>query len=140
MLKITKIKPMFTDLIITADKFENDVLEEGILMASKGDLKSYQTVVAIGDSVRNINVNDKVMVNFELFAEHKIPVNSVKKDMDVDDPIVRYNIPWVNMTDENGNTKTYIRIPDRAVEFVFEGEEVDTPEIIQVGKPDILLN
>ena len=131
---------MFTDLVITADRFDHDVLEEGILMASKGDLKSYQTVIAIGDSVRNINVGDKVMVNFEVFAEHKIPVNSVKKNMDVNDPVVRYNIPWVNMVDKDGNNQVYIRIPDRAVEFVFEGEEVDAPDIIQVGKPEILLN
>lgn len=140
MLKITKIKPMFTDLVITADRFNKDITEGGILVANKGDLKSYQTVVAIGDSIRNIKVGDKVMVNFEIFAEHKIPVNSVKKGMDVDDPIVRYNIPWVNMIDENGNNKVYIRIPDRAIEFVFEGEEVDVPDIIQVNKPDILLN
>lgn len=140
MLKITKIKPMFTDIIITADRFDRDIVEKGIVVANKGDLKSYQTVIAVGDSIRNISVGDKVMVNFEVFAEHKIPVNSVKKDMDVNDPIVRYNIPWVNMTDADGNDKVYIRIPDRAVEFVFEGEEIDTPDIIQVGTPEILLN
>ena len=140
MLKITKIKPMFTDLIITADRFDRDITEGGIVVANKGDLKSYQTVIAVGDAIRNIAVGDKVMVNFEVFAEHKIPVNSVKKDMDVNDPIVRYNIPWVNMVDADGNNKVYIRIPDRAIEFVFEGEEVATPDIIQVGKPEILLN
>ena len=140
MLKITKIKPMFTDLIITADRFDRDITEGGIVVANKGDLKSYQTVIAVGDAIRNIAVGDKVMVNFEVFAEHKIPVNSVKKDMDVNDPIVRYNIPWVNMVDADGNNQVYIRIPDRAIEFVFEGEEVDTPDIIQVGKPEILLN
>jgi len=141
MLKITKIKPMFTDLVITAERFDHDIVEKGIVMANKGDLKSYQTVVAIGSSIRDIAVGDKVMVNFEVFAEHKIPVNSVKKNMDVDDPIVRYNIPWVSMVDEKGEEKVYIRIPDRAVEFVYEGEEVDdTPDIIQVTKPEILLN
>ena len=100
MLKITKVKPMFTDLIITADRFENDILDKGIVLANKGDLKPYQTVIAIGNAVRDINVGDKVMVDFEIFAEHKIPVGSVKKNMDVDDPVVRYNIPWVTMTDE----------------------------------------
>lgn len=142
MLKITKIKPMFTDLIITADRFENDILDKGIVLANKGDLKPYQTVIAIGNAVRDINVGDKVMVDFEMFAEHKIPVGSVKKDMDVDDPVVRYNIPWVTMADEHGNTEAYIRIPNNAVEYVFEGEEIedDIPEIIEVKKPDILLN
>ena len=140
MLKITKIKPMFTDLVITADRFDKDITEKGIVIANKGDLKSYQTVIATGNAVRDIEVGDKVMVNFEMFAEHKIPVNSVKKDMDINDPVVRYNIPWVNMVDEQGNDKVYIRIPVNAVEFVFEGEEIDTPDIIQVGSPEILLN
>lgn len=141
MLKITKIKPMFTDLVITADRFDKDIVDKGIVMANKGDLKSYQTVIAIGNAVREINVGDKVMVNFETFAEHRIPVGSVKKDMDVDDPVVRYNIPWVTMTDEQGNDQTYIRIPVNAIEFVFEGEEVENKsEIFEVKKPDILLN
>lgn len=132
---------MFTDLIITADRFDNDVTDNGILIASKGDLKSYQTVVAIGSAIRNIEVGDKVMINFEIFAERKIPVGSVKKQMDVEDPVVRYNIPWVTITDEQGNDKAYIRIPENAIEFAFEGEEVeDMPEIIQVTKPEILLN
>lgn len=141
MLKITKIKPMFTDLIITADRFDKDVTDNGILIASKGDLKSYQTVVAIGSAIRNIDVGDKVMVNFEIFAERKIPANSVKDKMDVPNPVVNYHIPWVTMTDEQGNDKMYIRIPENAIEFAFEGEEVeDMPEIIQVNKPEILLN
>jgi len=141
MLKITKIKPMFTDLIITAERFDNDVTDNGILIASKGDLKSYQTVVAIGSAIRNIEVGDKVMVDFEVFAERKIPANSVKDKMDVPNPVVNYHIPWVTMIDEHGDDKMYIRIPENAIEFAFEGEEVeDAPEIIQVGSPEILVN
>lgn len=141
MLKITKIKPMFTDLVITADRFEKDITEGGIVVANKGDLKSYQTVVAVGSAIRNIEIGDKVMVNFELFAQRKIPVGSVKEKMDVENPVVNYNIPWVSMVDEQGNDKVYIRIPENAIEFVFEGEEVeDAPDIIQVGTPKILTN
>ena len=140
MLKITKIKPMFTDLIITANRFDSDVVEQGIVVANKGDLKPYQTVVAIGNAVREINVDDKVMVNFEAYAERKVPVGSVKEKMDVENPVVSYHIPWVNMADEQGNDTMYIRISVNDIEYVFEGEEIDTPEIIQVGKPEILLN
>lgn len=141
MLKITKIKPMFTDLIITADKFESDVMDDGILVFNEGDLKPYQTVVAIGNAVRDINVNDKVMVNFEMFAERKISPNSVKNDMDIENPIVKYHIPWVSMADENGMDALYIKIPVNAVEYVFEGEEVENiPQIIEVKKPGILVN
>lgn len=140
MLKITKIKPMFTDLIITADRFDKDVFEEGILVANRGDLKPYQTVVSIGNAVREIEVGNKVMVNFEAYAEHKVPVGSVKEKMDVPNPVIDYHIPWVNITDEQGNDAMYIRISVNDVEYVFEGEEIDTPDIIQVSKPDILLN
>lgn len=141
MLKITKIKPMFTDLIITADRFEHDITEGGIVVANKGDLKPYQTVVAIGNAVRDIAVNDKVMVDFSAYAEHKIPAGSVKEKMDVDNPVVNYHIPWVTMCDELGDETMYIRISVNDVEYVFEGEEVeDKPVIFQVKKPDILLN
>jgi len=131
---------MFTDLIITANRFDSDVVEQGIVVANKGDLKPYQTVVAIGNAVREINVDDKVMVNFEAYAERKVPVGSVKEKMDVENPVVSYHIPWVNMADEQGNDTMYIRISVNDIEYVFEGEEIDTPEIIQVGKPEILLN
>jgi len=131
---------MFTDLIITANRFDSDVVEQGIVVANKGDLKPYQTVVAIGNAVREININDKVMVNFEAYAERKVPVGSVKEKMDVENPVVSYHIPWVNMADEQGNDTMYIRISVNDIEYVFEGEEIDTPEIIQVGKPEILLN
>lgn len=132
---------MFTDLIITANRFDKDVTEGGILVATKGNLKPYQTVIAIGNAVREIEVGDTVMVNFEAYAEHKVPVGSVKEKMDVPNPVINYHIPWVTMVDEQGNDGIYIRISVNDVEYVLEGEEVeDTPEIIQVGNPDILLN
>jgi hypothetical protein len=132
---------MFTDLIITADRFEHDITEGGIVVANKGDLKPYQTVVAIGNAVRDIAVNDKVMVDFSAYAEHKIPTGSVKEKMDVDNPVVNYHIPWVAMCNELGDETMYIRISVNNVEYVFEGEEVeDKPVIFQVKKPDILLN
>lgn len=141
MLKITKIKPMFTDLIITADRFDKDITEGGILIANKGDLKPYQTVVAIGNAVRDIEVGDTVMVNFEAYAEHKVPVGSVKENMDVPNPVVKYHINWVSMANEQGIDTIYIRISVNDIEYILEGEEVeDTPDIIQVSKPDILLN
>ena len=132
---------MFTDLIITANRFDKDITEGGILVANKGDLKPYQTVVAIGNAVREIEVGDTVMVNFEAYAEHKVPVGSVKEKMDVPNPVVNYHIPWVSMVNEQGVDTIYIWISVNDIEYVLEGEEVeDTPEIISVGKPEILLN
>ena len=69
MLHIKKIKPMFNHLLLTADRFEKDVVESGIIVAKKGDLKLWQTVVAIGSTVRDIKVGDKVMIIPDHFAE-----------------------------------------------------------------------
>ena len=47
MLHITSIKPLFNHLLITADKFEKDMISNGVIVAGKGDLKLWQTVIAI---------------------------------------------------------------------------------------------
>lgn len=52
MLEITKVKPLFTSIVTTADRFDKDIVEGGLIMAKKGDLKLWQRVVAIGSSVR----------------------------------------------------------------------------------------
>ena len=65
MLKVKKIKPMFTALITTMDKYEEDVRTSGGLLdvtKQQGGLKEYQTVLAIGSSVRDIKVGDLVCV------------------------------------------------------------------------------
>ena len=80
------------------------------------------------------------MVNCEAYAERKVPVGSVKEKMDVPNPVVNYHIPWVSMSDEHGNDAMYIRISVNDVEYVFEGEEIDMPDIIQVDTPEILVN
>ena len=57
---------MFTSLITTMDKYEQDKLTNGGLIDTakqQGTLKEYQKVLAIGDSVRNIKVGDLVCIN-----------------------------------------------------------------------------
>ena len=61
MLKVKKIKPMFTALITTMDKYEKDVKIGGLIDTARqqGGLKEYQKVLAVGSSVRNIKVGNK---------------------------------------------------------------------------------
>ena len=57
---------MFTSLITTMDKYEEDVRTSGGLLdvtKKQGGLKEYQTVLAVGSSVRDIKVGDLVCVN-----------------------------------------------------------------------------
>lgn len=93
-LKINKIKPMFTTVITTLDVYEEDLIENGMLKAPKGTLKQYQTVLAIGSSVRDIKEGDKVLVNFGNYAHVKHrKENSFKDDVQEMEDEVVFDIP-----------------------------------------------
>ena len=137
MLHVTKIKPLFDHLLITADKFDKDMVHNGVIVAGKGDLKLWQTVVAVGSVVRDIKVGDKVMINPNDFAVKKYNKNSVQNDLD-NNPIITYNFPFETVDDEKGNPKDYLYISDRNVKYVFEGIEKDD-SLILPGKPKLII-
>jgi hypothetical protein len=126
MLKIKKIRPMFTSLITTMDKYEKDKLTEGGLIDTakqQGTLKEYQTVLAIGDSVRGIKVGDLVCVNPARFAVRKHEKGSMRDGIVTDNPVITYNFDVVEMDD-----KQCLLLQDRDIEYVIEDfEEVPDP-------------
>lgn len=137
MLHVTKIRPLFDHLLITADRFEKDMIHSGVILAKKGDLKLWQTVVAVGSVVRDINVGDKVMINPNNFAVKKYNKNSVQNDLD-NNPVLTYNFPFETVDDEKGEPKDYLYISDRDVKYVFEGTEKEE-SLILPGKKKIIL-
>lgn len=137
MLHVTKIKPLFDHLLITADRFEKDMIHSGVILANKGDLKLWQTVVAVGSVVRDIKVGDKVMINPNDFAVKKYNKNSVQNDLD-NNPVLTYNFPFETIDDEKGEPKDYLYISDRNVKYVFEGIEKDELLILP-GKPKLIV-
>lgn len=137
MLHVTKIKPLFDHLLITADRFDKDMIHNGVIVAGKGDLKLWQTVVAVGSVVRDIKVGDKVMINPNDFAVKKYNKNSVQNDLD-NNPVITYNFPFETVDDEKGNPKDYLYISDRDVKYVFEGIEKDD-SLILPGKPKLII-
>lgn len=138
MLHVTKIKPLFNHLLITADTFEKDMIESGVIIAKKGDLKLWQTVVAIGSTVRDIKAGDKVMIIPDHFAVKKYNKNSIQNDLD-NNPVLTYNFPFETVDDENGNPNDYLYISDNDVRYVFEGTEKDE-SLIMPGKKKFILN
>ena len=124
MLKIKKIKPMFTSLITTMNKYEHDVNTKGLITTTQGGLKEYQTVLAIGDSVRGIKVGDLVCVNPSRFAVRKHREGSLKDGVITDNPVTSYNFDVVELDD-----KPCLLLQDRDIEFIIEDfEEVpDSP-------------
>lgn len=138
MLHVTKIKPLFDHLLITADRFEKDMIHSGVILANKGDLKLWQTVVAVGSVVRDIKVGDKVMINPNDFAVKKYNKNSVQNDLD-NNPVLTYNFPFETIDDEKGEPKDYLYISDRNVKYVFEGMEKDESLLILPGNPKLIV-
>lgn len=138
MLHVTKIKPLFDHLLITADRFEKDMIHSGVILANKGNLKLWQTVVAVGSVVRDIKVGDKVMINPNDFAVKKYNKNSVQNDLD-NNPVLTYNFPFETIDDEKGEPKDYLYISDRNVKYVFEGIEKDDSLLILPGNPKLIV-
>ena len=140
MLKVKKIKPLFTAIITTMEKYEEDVrTASGLIDTTKqqGGLKEYQTVLAIGDSVRAIKVGDLVCVNPTRFAVKKHQAGSLKDGIVTDNPVVTYNFDVVEM-----DGKQCLLLQDRDIDFVIEEyEEIPDPipsTIIQPKKKLII--
>lgn len=133
MLHITKVKPLFTSIITTGDRFEKDMTEGGLIIANKGDLKLWQTVVAVGSSVRDVNVGDKVMVNLDNYVVRKYDKNSIQNDLD-NNKILTYNLKWLTLDNEDGTQQECLLLNDRDIQYVFEGEEKDEPVIVIPSK------
>lgn len=138
-LKIKKLKPMFTSILTTGDKYEKDIRENGIITYNKGDLKLYQTVLEVGSSVRDIKVGDKIMFSPKDYVVMKYDPNSIKNDMDMN-KVAKVNFPWVTLTDDEGKPYDCLLLKDRDVLFVFEGEEEPENPIIIPDKNRIILS
>lgn len=130
---------MFTSLITTMDKYEQDVVTGGLINVTKmqGGLKEYQTVLAVGGSVRDIKVGDLVCVNPARFAVRKHQAGSLKDGVISDNPVTTYNFDVVEM-----DGKQCLLLQDRDIDFIIEDwEEIpDQPQstIIQPEKKIIV--
>lgn len=134
MLKVKRIKPMFTTLITTMDKYEQDMTIGSIIDVSKrqGGLKEYQKVLAVGSSVRDINVGDIVCVNPSRFAVRKHQAGSLKDGVVTDNPVTTYNFDVVEM-----DGKQCLLLQDRDIDFIIEEwEEVPDPTPSPIIQPE----
>ena len=125
---------MFTALITTMDKYEQDMTTGGLINVTKmqGGLKEYQTVLAVGGSVRDIKVGDLVCVNPTRFAIKKHQEGSLKDGIITDNPVVTYNFDVVEM-DEN----KCLLLQDRDIDFIIEEwEDIPDPASSSIIKPE----
>ena len=128
MLHITEIKPTYNHLLVTGDTFE-DMIQGGVIVAKKGDLKLWQKVIAIGPAVRDVEVGDMVMIDPKNFAVKKYSKDSVQNDLD-NNPIITYNFPFETVDDEKGDPHEYLYITTEDIRFAFKGYEKDEALIV----------
>ena len=131
MLKVKSIKPLFTGVLTTANKYETTSTKNGIIISAKqteGHIKEYQTVVKVGSSVREIKPGDIVLINPSRYLRKKFDENSIRDDFDKN-PTIEINIPTVVIND-----KVYFLIEDRDVAYI-----IDDCEEIPDTKPSIIM-
>lgn len=129
---------MFNRILVTADKYKNDVKQGGVVVVTAGTLKEYQKVISIGDTVRGIKEGDFVLINPARYAVKKHQEGSLKDGIISDNPVVSYNF---NFIDVNG--AICILLYDQDVDYVIqEYEEIEdkTPNLILPEKKKLILN
>ena len=119
MLKVKSIRPVYTRLITTANRYTESQKVGSILDANKleGRYKEYQTVVKVGSSVREVKEGDIVLIDPSRYMKRKYNDNSLREDF-VENPIVEINIPTVTMNDTD-----YFMIEERDIAYIIEDSE-----------------
>lgn len=126
MIKIKKIKPMFTAILTTMDTYEDDVTCNSIIVKTKGTIKEYQKVVAVGDTVRSVKVGDLVCINPKRYAVVKHQEGSLQDGVISDNPVIRYNFDIIEMNDT-----PYLLLQDSDISYIIEEfEEIKNEKLI----------
>lgn len=138
MLKIKKIKPLFTAIITTMNYYEEDTLNGNLIDTKKmkGSLKEYQKVLAVGSCVHDIKEGDLVQINPIRYAKRKHQKGSLNDGVIQDNPIVGYEF---NILEIDG--KQCLLLQDRDIDFIIEDyseEEDKTQELIIPNKTIIM--
>lgn len=123
MIKIKKIKPMFTALVTTMDIYTEEECS-GAEAYKKGMIKEVQKVLSVGPSVMHIKEGDLVSINPTRYAVRKHDENSIKSEMEGGNPVLKYEFNIIEFDD-----KPCLLLQDRDINYVIEEyEEIETPK------------
>lgn len=130
MIKLKKVTPMFNKIITTAE-FTEELTESGIITNTKKSVDEFQTVIAVGDSVRSIKVGDVVCVDPNRYAVRKYKKDSVKADIEeYANTIIDYEIPLIIL-----DGVKHLMIMDSDVLFIVDDyEKIEPKQIIDNTK------
>lgn len=140
MKKLNKIRPMFNRIVTTMDTYEKDQYRGALLDTSKqkGSLKEYQTVLAVGTTVRDIKEGDLVCIDPTRYMVTKHRDKSLQGNIMGDDMAIGYKFNTIRLDD-----KECLMLFDQDISFIVEDyEDVEDPTgplIIQPEKPKIIV-
>lgn len=126
MLNIKRIKPLFTKIVTTLERYEEDqTTKSGLVVAQKqaGAVKEYQRIVAVGSNPAGLKVGDIVMINPARYAVMKHKKGSLKDGVIEDNPVIGYNLPIIEL-----DGVPHMLLETQDVDFVIEEYEDDTSE------------
>ena len=137
MLEIKKIKPIGSQVLVTKNLYGwDDFDESGLIIHSRGDLKSYQTVIEIGDDVKFVKPGDVVEINFYKYCEFQDDENSVK--VNGTNQVINLHLNIVEMIGEDGEPVDCFLIDQREVKYILKDFKEVTykgDKLIDIKKP-----
>lgn len=122
---VKKIRPMFTKILVTMNKYESDQKAGSLINTLKmaGTIKDYQTVIAVGNNSAGLKEGDVVVIDPTRYAVMKHEKGSLKDGVIEDNPVIGYNFPVINV-----NGKDCMLLDTSDVSYVIEEYEDETPE------------
>ncbi len=119
MLKIKEIQPIGCQVLVTKNIYGwDDRDESGIVIHPKGDLKSYQQVIAVGDDVKWVKPGDVVEINFYKYCSFENDNNSVK--VNGTNKVVELHLNEVELTDTEGDPIICFLIDQRDIKYILK--------------------
>ena len=139
MLKIKKVKPIGCQVLVTENLYGwDDFDESGLIIHKRGDLKTYQEVIAVGDDVKMVKPGDLVEINLYKYCSFENDPTSIK--VNGTNKIVSLHLNEIEMTGENDEPVTCFLIDQRDIKFIIVDYkeatyEQKTHKLIQVEQP-----
>lgn len=136
MIRLKKVRPLFNSIITTMDVYEEDQYIGSVIdtSRSKGTMKEYQKVIAVGDTVKSIKVGDVVLINPKRYAIMKHNEGSLKNGVVTDNPVIGYQFDTIMI-----DGKECLHLFDSDISYIIDDwEEEAPPVIIQPEKPRII--
>lgn len=141
MLKVKRIKPLFTGIVTTMNTYEEEQYIQGTNLVdttrAKGGLKEYQEVISVGRNVMDVKVGDLVCINPKRYMVPQHNEKSLKNGIIGDEIKMKYNFNVVTI-----DGKDCLLIQEGDIDFVIEDyEEVpDKPvETLVVPEQKLIL-